>query len=36
MLALPALTMLAVTLLAGLPAAVRAVRIDPASLLRAE
>jgi hypothetical protein len=30
------LTMLAVALLAGLPAAVHAVRIDPASLLRAE
>lgn len=36
MLALPALTMLAVALLAALPAAVHAVRIDPASLLRAE
>lgn len=36
MLALPTLTMLAITLLAALPAVVYAVRIDPASLLRAE
>ncbi|HKW63155.1 MAG TPA: ABC transporter permease [Candidatus Acidoferrum sp.] len=36
MLAIPTLTMLAVALLAALPAVVHAVRIDPASLLRAE
>lgn len=33
---LPALTILGLTLLAALPAVIRAVRIDPASLLRAE
>lgn len=36
MLALPALTILAAALLAALPAVIRAVRIDPAEMLRAE
>jgi uncharacterized protein YjaZ len=36
MLALPALTILGAALLAALPAVVRAVRIDPVTLLRAE
>lgn len=36
MLALPALTILAAALLAALPPVIRAVRIDPAKLLRAE
>jgi ABC-type lipoprotein release transport system permease subunit len=36
MLALPSLTILAVALLAAMPAVVRAVRIDPATTLRAE
>jgi predicted permease len=36
MLALPALTILGVTLLAALPAVIRAVRIDPAKTLRAD
>jgi hypothetical protein len=35
-LVLPALTMLAVALLAALPAVIRAVRIDPARTLRAD
>jgi ABC-type antimicrobial peptide transport system permease subunit len=36
MLALPSLTILAAALLASLPAVIRAVRIDPAAMLRAE
>jgi len=36
MLALPSLTMFAAALLASLPAIIRAVRIDPATILRAE
>ncbi len=36
MLALPALTILAAALVAGLPPVIRAVRIDPAAILRAE
>jgi predicted permease len=36
MLALPALTILAVALLAALPPVIRAVRIDPATMLRSE
>jgi len=36
MLALPSLTILAVALLAAMPAVVRTVRIDPATTLRAE
>ncbi|MGH9613825.1 MAG: hypothetical protein ACRD4P_12160, partial [Bryobacteraceae bacterium] len=36
MLALPALMILAAALLAALPAVIRAVRIDPATTLRAE
>ena len=36
MLALPAFTVFAAALLAALPAAIRAVRIDPATMLRAE
>jgi putative ABC transport system permease protein len=36
MLALPSLTIFAAALSAALPAAVRAVRIDPATTLRAE
>src|SRR5215831_388150 len=36
MLALPSLTILAAALLAAVPAAIRAVRIDPASMLRSE
>jgi predicted permease len=36
MLAFPSLTLLAVALLAALPAVIRAVRIDPAEMLRAE
>jgi hypothetical protein len=36
MLALPSLTILAAVLLAALPALIRAVRIDPAAMLRAE
>ena len=35
-LALPAVTILAAALLAALPAVIRAVRIDPAAMLRAE
>ena len=35
-LALPTLTILAVTLLAALPAVIRAVRIDPVTMLRSE
>ena len=35
-LALPAVTILAVALLAALPAIVRAVRIDPVAMLRSE
>jgi ABC-type antimicrobial peptide transport system permease subunit len=35
-LALPSFTILAATLLAALPAVIRAVRIDPAAMLRAE
>jgi hypothetical protein len=36
MLAFPSLTLLAVTLLAALPAVIRAVRTDPVAMLRAE
>jgi ABC-type lipoprotein release transport system permease subunit len=36
MLALPALTIMAAALLAALPPVIRAVRIDPAKVLRAE
>jgi Mg/Co/Ni transporter MgtE len=36
MLALPSLTMFAAALLASLPAVARAVRVDPATILRAE
>jgi ABC-type antimicrobial peptide transport system permease subunit len=36
MLALPAITILTATLLASLPAVIRAVRIDPMTMLRAE
>jgi ABC-type antimicrobial peptide transport system permease subunit len=36
LLALPSLTILATALLAALPAVIRAVRIDPATMLRAE
>ena len=36
MLALPAVTILAAALLAALPPVIRAVRIDPAAMLRAE
>jgi hypothetical protein len=36
MLTLPWMTILAVTLLAALPAVIRAVRLDPAMMLRAE
>jgi putative ABC transport system permease protein len=36
MLALPALTTLAATLLAALPAVIRALRIDPVAMLRSE
>ena len=36
MLALPLFTILAAALLAALPAVIRAVRIDPATILRAE
>ena len=36
MLAVPSLTILAVTLMAALPAVIRAVRIDPVAMLRAE
>ena len=36
MLALPSLTILAAALLAALPAVIRAVRIDPVAMLRAE
>jgi len=36
MLALPSLTLLAAALLAALPAVIRAVRIDPVAILRAE
>lgn len=36
MLALPAVTILAAALLAALPPIIRAVRIDPATVLRAE
>ena len=36
MLALPSLTILAVSLLAALPAVIRAVNIDPVAMLRAE
>ncbi len=35
-LAIPALAILAAALLAALPAVIRAVRIDPASMLRSE
>ena len=35
-LTIPLLTILAVTLLAALPAVIRAVRIDPATILRSE
>jgi putative ABC transport system permease protein len=36
MLAVPSLTLLAAALLAALPAVIRAVRIDPAAMLRAD
>jgi hypothetical protein len=36
MLALPSLTIVAAALLAALPAVIRAVRIDPVAMLRAE
>ena len=36
MLALPSITILAVALLAALPAVIRAVRVDPVTILRAE
>ena len=36
MLALPGLTILAAALMAALPAVIRATRIDPAGMLRAE
>ncbi len=36
MLALPSFTILAVALLAALPAVVRATRIDPVAMLRAD